>query len=117
LIAATSFPTPAFRELLEKLPSSLPHHHFGDSDPAGWQILLKLREATRRPVEMFRMRWRAGARASPLTPYDILLLPKLLADPRLADVRPEMKLIAAHQDRGDFEQETLGPPGVGGWPF
>ena len=117
LIGTTSFPTPAFRELLEKLPITLPHHHFGDTDPAGWQILLKLREATSRPVDAFQMRWRAGARPSPLTPYDILLLPKLLTDPCLADVRPEMELIAAHQDRGDFEQETLGSPRVGGWPF
>lgn len=117
LVAATSFPTPAFRQLLEKLPVSLPHHHFGDTDPAGWQILLKLREATPRAVEAFRMRWRAGERPSPLTPYDIQFLPKLLADPRLADVRPEIEAIVALSDRGDFEQETLGPPASGGWPF
>jgi hypothetical protein len=118
LIASTSFPTHAFRHLLEKLPVSLPHHHFGDTDPAGWQILLKLREATPRPVESFRMRWRAGRRPSPLTPYDIQLLPKLLVDPRLADVRAEIAAIVERNDRGDFEQETLGPPTVGeGWPF
>jgi hypothetical protein len=117
LVAATSFPTQAFRHLLEKLPTSLPHHHFGDTDPAGWQILLKLREATPRRVEAFRMRWRAGERPSPLTPYDLQLLPKLLADRRLADVRPEIEFIAARRDRGDFEQETLGPPAVGGWSF
>lgn len=117
LIASTSFPTQAFRELLEKLPDSLPHHHFGDTDPAGWQILLKLREATTRAVEAFRMRWRAGERPSPLTPYDVQLLPKLLTNPRLADVWEEIATIVERGDRGDFEQESLGPPGVGGWPF
>jgi hypothetical protein len=117
LIAATSFPTPAFRELLEKLPVSLPHHHFGDTDPAGWLILLKLREATPRPVGAFRMRWRAGGRPSPLTPYDRKLLPVLLASPCLADVRPEIATMEDRQDRGDFEQETMGPPKPGGWPF
>ena len=117
LIAATSFPTPAFRMLLEKLPPALPHHHFGDTDPAGWHILLKLREATARPVLTFHMAWRPAASPSPLTPYDRQLLPRLLAAPQLADVRTELQAIAEHNDRGDFEQETLGPPTAAGWPF
>jgi Uncharacterized protein conserved in bacteria C-term(DUF2220) len=117
LITTTSFPTHAFRELLEKLPDSLPHYHFGDTDPAGWQILLKLREATRRPVEVFKMKYRPKETRSPLTPYDLQLLPKLLASPLLADVRPELEAVVKRQDRGDFEQETLGPPASGGWPF
>ena len=110
LIAATSFPTPAFRDLLEKLPVDLPHHHFGDTDPAGWHILLKLREATPRHVGVFQMKWRPSATPSPLTPYDRKLLPKLLDSPLLADVRTEITHIAERKDRGDFEQETLGPP-------
>ena len=85
LITTTSFPTPAFRELLEKLPADLPHHHFGDTDPAGWHILLKLREATPRHVEAFQMKWRPASAPSPLTPYDLQLLPKLLDSPLLAD--------------------------------
>lgn len=117
LIAATSFPSHAFRDLLEKLPPSLPHYHFGDTDPAGWLILLKLRECNPRPVEAFRMKFRAGKLRHPLTPYDQQLLPKLLTELRLADVRAELESIIARQDRGDFEQETLGPPTVGGWPF
>ena len=110
LIAATSFPTPAFRELLEKLPSALPHSHFGDTDPAGWHILLKLREATARPVEAYRMKWRPAPIPSLLTPYDHKLLEKLLSSPLLADVSEEIRVIRERGDRGDFEQETLGPP-------
>ncbi len=110
LIAATSFPTPAFRELLEKLPSDLPHYHFGDTDPAGWHILLKLREATTRPVEAYQMKWRPAPIPSPLTPYDHKLLEKLLSSPQLADVSEEIRVIRERGDRGDFEQETLGPP-------
>jgi hypothetical protein len=117
LVASTSFPTRAFRYLLEKLPVSLPYHHFGDTDPAGWQILLKLREATPRPVEAFRMKVRAGERLRPLTPYDLKLLPSLLVSPLLADSRTEIAAIATWGDRGDFEQETLGLPSLGGWPF
>lgn len=117
LIAATSFPTPAFRELLEKLPSALPHSHFGDTDPAGWHILLKLREATTRPVEAYQMKWRPSSRQSPLTPFDCKLLDRLLAAPLLSDVREEIRLVGERGDRGNFEQETLGPPASGGWPF
>ncbi len=117
LIASTSFPTHAFRHLLEKLPGSLPHYHFGDTDPAGWHILLKLREATARPVEVFQMKWRPAATRIPLTHFDSKLLEKLLATPCLSDVREEIRVIGERNDRGDFEQETLGPPASGGWPF
>jgi len=117
LIVATSFPTFAFRGLVEKLPTSLPHYHFGDTDPAGWHVLLKLREVTSRPVAVFRMKFREGEKRRPLTSYDQQLLLKLLDSPRLADVRSELERIVECQERGDFEQETLGPPVVGGWPF
>lgn len=115
LIAASSFPTPAFRMLLEKLSSTLPHHHFGDTDPAGWHILLKLREASPRHVGVFQMKWRPASEPQPLTPYDRKLLEKLLAAPLLTDVRNEIEMIAYHQDRGDFEQETWGAPVKGAW--
>lgn len=117
LIAATSFPTPAFREFLRKLPPDLPHLHFGDTDPAGWHILLKLREATARPVEAFRMKWRASRVPAPLTPHDRKLLEKLQAEPLLSDAGEEIRIIAERDDLGDFEQETLGPPVSDGWPF
>jgi hypothetical protein len=110
LIAASSFPTPAFRMLLEKLPAALPHHHFGDTDPAGWYILLKLREASPRHVEAFQMKWRQASKPQPLTPYDRNLLERLLSAPLLTDVRNEIEMISNHQDRGNFEQETLGAP-------
>jgi len=107
LIAATSFPTPAFRCLLDKLPADLPHDHFGDTDPAGWQILLKLREATPRKVSAFRMNWRPAQVQVPLTPYDRKLLDKLISSPLLEDVMHEIREMADRNDRGDFEQESL----------
>ncbi|MCU0748574.1 MAG: hypothetical protein MUF13_03410 [Akkermansiaceae bacterium] len=107
LIAATSFPTPAFRCLLEKLPMDLPHDHFGDTDPAGWHILLKLREATPRRVGAFRMKWRPAEVKVPLTPYDKKLLERLITSTLLDDVRGEIRMMMDQNDRGDFEQETL----------
>ncbi len=107
LIATTSFPTPTFREFLRKLPESITHSHFGDTDPAGWHILLKLREAAPRPVHTYRMKWRVGKSPTPLGAYDRKLLPKLLTAHLLADVREEIAAILHHNDKGDYEQETL----------
>lgn len=108
LIAATSYPTPAFRCLLEKLPMDLPHDHFGDTDPAGWHILLKLREATPRKVNAFRMKWRPAKELVPLTHHDRKLLEKLTSASLLGDVMEEIRMMIDRNDRGDFEQETLG---------
>ncbi|MFT4175869.1 MAG: DUF2220 family protein [Luteolibacter sp.] len=116
LLATTSFPSPVFVEFLEKLPKELPHFHFGDTDPAGWLILEKLRKATARKVRTFHMKWRAG-RKSELTKYDLALLPKLLASDALEDVRGEIAAILEKEDHGDFEQESLGAPTMQGWPF
>ncbi len=107
LIATTSFPTPTFREFLRKLPKGITHRHFGDTDPAGWHILLKLREATPRPVHAHRMHWRPGKMPTPLGTYDLGILPKLLDSPLLEDVRQEIAAILLHNDKGDYEQETL----------
>ena len=107
LIATTSFPTPAFRCLLEKLPMNLPHDHFGDTDPAGWHIVLKLREATPRKVGAFRMKWRPAKVNVPLTNQDRRLLEKLSSSPILEDVMGEIRMMIERDDRGEFEQETL----------
>jgi hypothetical protein len=117
LIVASSFPTSAVRELLAKLPPDLPHHHFGDTDPSGWLILKKLREASPRPVLPFRMKWRPGRTWQPLTPRDELLLADLLQAPEMADCHGEIAPMVAANERGDFEQESLGPPDLKGWPF
>ena len=108
LIATTSFPGPTFREFLRKLPEGIVHQHFGDTDPAGWLILLKLREATPRHVDAFRMKWRPGKIPSPLSAYDRKHLPKLLSSERLQDVRAEIAAILSNNDKGDYEQESLG---------
>jgi hypothetical protein len=84
------------------------HQHFGDTDPAGWLILLKLREATPRHVDAFRMKWRPGKIPSPLSAYDRKHLPKLLSSERLQDVRAEIAAILSNDDKGDYEQESLG---------
>lgn len=118
LIVATSFPTPAVRRLLEKLPPDLPHHHFGDTDPAGWDILRALREACpARAVHPFQMRWRMGSRSPRLTQGERQVLQRLLADPRMADCHADLQTMLESGMKGDFEQETLGAPELREWPF
>jgi hypothetical protein len=117
LLVTSSFPTPALLELLRKLPPEMPHFHFGDTDPSGWLILRKLREVSPKVVLPFLMKWRSAARSSPLTARDHALLDSLLAAPEMTDVREEIEATVVSNDRGDFEQESLGPPDVRGWPF
>lgn len=115
LIAGCAFPSKALIRLLELLPPHLPIHHFGDTDPAGFQILATLREKAPQPVLPFLMRHRPGK--AELTEYDRGLLPGLLKNPRLADVHAELEAMRTSGLKGDFEQETLGLPELQGWPF
>ncbi len=118
LIVATSFPTPAVRRLLEKLPLHLPHHHFGDTDPTGWDILRNLREiCLERPVPSFHMRWRMDAGSKQLTSRERQTVQRLLTNPRMADCHGELQAMLDAGVKGCFEQEALGLPQLQGWPF
>jgi hypothetical protein len=117
LVLACAYPTEGLRKILALLPNDLPIHHFGDTDPAGYQILSKLRSAAGRPVTPFLMDRREAAKPVPLTNYDRGILPSLLADPLLEDVRHHLEAISSSGDKGNFEQETLGRPDLEGWPF
>jgi Uncharacterized protein conserved in bacteria C-term(DUF2220) len=117
LIIATSFPTQAVRRLLEKLPLDLPHHHFGDTDPAGWHILKKLRQVTSRQVLPFQMTFRDRDQSAPLTRTEKLTLDRLLADSLMDDCHEMLRALQSTGRRGNFEQESLGPPSLKGWPF
>lgn len=117
LIVATSFPTQAVKLLLQKLPPALPHHHFGDTDPSGWDILRKLREIRSASVQPFHMSWRPSAQAAPLTQRDLQTIDRLLADPRMADCHASLRAMRNSGTKGDFEQESLGRPSLNEWPF
>jgi hypothetical protein len=117
LLAACSFPTKALLRLLELLPQDFPVFHFGDTDPAGFHILSKLREKSGRLVHPFLMKRRSSAEKYPLSEYDRSLLPRLLSDPLLADAIVDLESMMETKCKGDFEQESLGLPDLDGWPF
>ncbi len=117
LLAACSFPTKALLRLLALLPHDLPVFHFGDTDPAGFHILSKLRETSKRYVSPFLMERRPAKERCPLSEYDHSILPRLLSDPLLKDVIVEITSMKESGCKGDFEQETIGLPDLESWPF
>lgn len=117
LIVACAFPSRGLIRLFDLLPAGLPVFHFGDTDPAGFLILSKLRRATGKTVTPFLMERRVRKHPVALNDYDRSILPRLLVDPMLKDVRPHLEKIAASGDKGNFEQESLGRPQLPHWPF
>lgn len=107
LLVHTSFPGAAVRLLLEKLPRHLHFYHFGDSDPAGFDILRDLREKTGISFQPLRMRFRHGVRDTPLTAEEQKTITRLLASPLVADIHGELKIMRDAATKGNFEQETL----------
>ncbi len=112
LLVHTSFPGAATRHLLSHLPAALPCHHFGDADPAGFDILRDLREKTRRPFRAIGMHFRPDPAAAPLTEAERKAIARLLASPVLADVHADLQAMLEHGTKGNFEQESLGQAGL-----
>ncbi|GAA5481443.1 Wadjet anti-phage system protein JetD domain-containing protein [Haloferula sargassicola] len=117
LLVASSFPTPAMRALLKKLPQTVELHHFGDTDPTGFLILENLRQLAGRPVHAFHMDREPRATGPALTPRDQLTLDRLIESEVLEDLRPALLRLKRAGHKGGTEQEELGPPETQGWPF
>lgn len=117
LLVHTSYPGGAVRRLFARLPTDLPCFHFGDSDPAGFDILRDLREKTGRSIAPLHMDFRADCESPPpLTADDLRVIGRLLADPAQRDLHPVLEQILAAGHKGRFEQESLGRPDPE-WPF
>jgi hypothetical protein len=117
LIIQTSQPNRALVLLLSRLPAELPTFHFGDTDPAGFDILRTLREKTGRYFQPLHMRFRPRDDAPPLTADEVKTLTRLLADPSMADCHADLHSMQQTGTKGDFEQESLGRPNLERWPF
>lgn len=107
LLIQTSFPGAATRLLFERLPATLPFFHFGDSDPAGFDILRDLREKTRRPIQPVMMRFRNNPDAPKLTESEWRDIVRLLSSPSMEDVHRELSAMLQAGTKGDFEQESV----------
>lgn len=109
LIIQTSFPGSAALRLLKLLPPDLPFHHFGDSDPAGSDILRDLREKSGRTIRPLLMRHRQlpHTEHQPLGDHDIQTLKRLLKMDTLEDLHPHLTEILEAGEKGAFEQESI----------
>jgi hypothetical protein len=112
LLVQTSFPGSAALGLLALLPAALPLHHFGDSDPAGYDILRDLRAKTGRSVLPFLMSHRPSKLPHPLEAEDIHILERLIGSDLLADQCENLEAQLRAGEKGDFEQESIPIPVV-----
>ncbi len=107
IFVCTSYPNEATVRFLRCLPDGIAFHHFGDTDPWGFDVLLSLREKTGLSIAPLHMRHRPHPGADSLGIRDRRKLGDLRRDERLADVREELDRLAASGSSGDFEQERL----------
>ncbi len=112
LLVQTSFPGAATRLLFERLPADLECRHFGDSDPAGFDVLRDLREKTGRDFRPLMMAFRPLAGAPALTEEERRVIARLLVCDSMADVHGELRAMLEAGTKGDFEQESLPLDGI-----
>ena len=118
LLIGTSFLGSGTRRLLGRLPPAMEFWHFGDSDPAGFAVLADLRERARRPVGALQMIWRPARRRVPLSDADRRTVERLLGSPWLESSEKDvLRYQIENDDKGAFEQETLGPPTLSAFPY
>jgi hypothetical protein len=107
LLIHTSYPSSSVIRLLQLLPAHLPLFHWGDTDPWGYDILRVLRLKTGRAIGAHRMHYRPANDGKPLSRRETTILTRLLNDPVIDDMRPELLAIQSAGNKGKFEQESL----------
>jgi len=88
---------------------------------SGWRvksaILRDLRARTARPIQPMHMAYRPRPDSPTLSTEEKNQLTRLLADPIMSDCRVPLEAMREAGTKGDYEQESLGPPELVGWPF
>lgn len=117
LLIASSCPTRALCGLITKLSPLIPRYLFGDTEPAGWHIVLPIHRKSGWAVKPFLMKWRTCANCVLLSVRDQILLDKMINDPTMEDVYEDLHLMQKSGGKGDYEKECLGPPDLSERPF
>ncbi len=107
LLVQTSFPGSGVRRLFDLLPADLTCLHFGDTDPAGFDILRDLRDKTGRSIRPLLMEPQPGPEARPFTEQERQVLRRVIEAPVMADMRPMLEKHLAGGFKGRFEQECV----------
>ena len=107
----------ALLTFMARLPE-IPKYHFGDSDPAGFDILADLRARSRLEIESLHMAFRAGTKVEPLTPKDLVIATRVLNSEHVTESeKVQVQQMVKVEDKGIYEQEMLGVPPLREWPF
>jgi hypothetical protein len=104
-------------DFLRALPAEIDLYHFGDSDPAGFDILRDLRERTGRTISSLHMHYRPAKGVVRVSADESKTIKRLLQSTYLtSEEKTTLCIIAQLGDKGSFEQESLGIPSEA-WPF
>lgn len=109
LLILTSFPGSAVVRLIDRLPTNLTFLHFGDSDPAGSDILRDLRAKTGRDIRPLLIDKQP---ASPpahiaLSPQDRKTIHRLLDSDLPSEVQDHLAQLMRSGVKSGFEQEAV----------
>jgi hypothetical protein len=117
LLIGTSYPGTGTLLLLKLLPAEIPSWHFGDSDPAGFDILRDLRQRAERQFQSLHMAFRAASETDNLTAQERQLAKRLLDSPALTSHEKLEVEKMIKSGKGHFEQESLGRPTQRSFPY
>lgn len=107
LLIHTSFAGSATMRLLRLLPDTLRFYHFGDSDPAGSEILRDLRDRSGHTIHPLLMAHRPRPAARHLRPSDRKTLERLIRNEQVRDLHDFLNQLLESGQVGDFEQEAI----------
>lgn len=107
LLVWTSFAGSGVLRLLGRLPAGLPCHHFGDTDPSGFEILRDLRERSGRHFSPLLMHPRPAPESTPFDDRDRQTLLRLLSSSLMHDLHEPLAAYLAGGGKGRFEQELV----------
>lgn len=109
LLILTSYAGAAVRHLMRRLPEEMEFRHFGDSDPAGFDILRDLREKTGRDIHALMVPgWFASpTRTQPVSDAETRILNRLLNAEMPEAVRPLLEKLLHEGKPSNFEQESV----------
>jgi hypothetical protein len=103
-------------DFLRMLPGEMECWHFGDSDPKGFEIMADLRERSGRTIHSLQMIYRPDIKSPALTKEDLATIDRLsLSAFLISEEKLQLEVMRNAGDRGNFEQESLGPPSCF-WP-
>lgn len=107
LLIWTSFAGSAVMRMLASLPAAMRFRHFGDTDPAGFEILRDLRERSGRAIHPLLMEPVPDPGTPSFDERERRTLERLLASPLMADLHPQLQRYLAGGTKGRFEQELV----------